>query len=78
MKRRTITRFRDLLSTQRRCTVLCDCMHYTSIPFTTIAQMSREQLAGLGVGASFACVHCPDEPDEKTARQLWRDAGEPS
>ena len=77
MRARRIVKVRDLMQSQQRVTVLAECGHWSSIPATTVQQMPREQLADLRDGGEIACPHCPDAPDEKTATQMWREAGEP-
>lgn len=82
MQTRKIVRVVDALATQGRMIVWLDCHHKPSIAQMHLHAEVRDFLTGLKPGAPFECPFCPDlQPEElrqaKTARQLWKDAGEP-
>ena len=82
VKAQRIVKVRDLLATQQRITVLCACGHWTSISELDARAMDRRALALITPDNEFPCAHCPDPaPEElrrdKSATQLWKEAGEP-
>lgn len=83
MRTRKIVKARDLLATQQRITILLDCQHTVSI---TVREIQAHPFKAFGlqpfIQETWECPFCADPPPEvvrgeKSATQLWREAGEP-
>lgn len=73
MRLRRVKRIFDNRTTQQRIVLELECRHYAAI-----GEEQPEFLRAQGGGfSSWPCVVCPDVPEEKTPRELWREAGEP-
>lgn len=84
MRERTIKRVRDLLDTsQQRVTVtFVECPHVLSLTELDLRAVPVDYLDHLRSGCLHTCPHCPDATpeesrEEKSASQLWKEAGEP-
>jgi hypothetical protein len=81
MRTRAVKRIVDLTRAQQRTVIYASCGHFINV----IEPYSDDDLAFIrrcvDVG-EVACGFCPDPPpvsilQQRTARQLYRDAGEP-
>jgi hypothetical protein len=78
-----VVRTRDLLSTQQRITAFLACNHVVSMTAREIHSSPIFAPINFLQATALLCPHCPDpEPEpvkreEKSARTLWREAGEP-
>ena len=84
MRTRKIKRVVDAKDTQGRVIIwLVDCTHKISFTVAELAQLPPNYLADLvQVYGTIECPFCDDPPpevrrQETSARQLWKDAGEP-
>lgn len=82
MQTRSITRIVDLRATQMRVVIwLKECPHKVSITQAQLASMPAGTLDAIREEGEIDCPFCPGEPKvtppAPTARQLWKDAGEP-
>lgn len=78
-----ILRTRDLLREQDRITISLACHHVVSVTAVQVAMMRPvEVIEGIFRAETYLCPFCPDPPpqnvnEQKSIRQLWREAGEP-
>lgn len=78
-----ITRVVDARAGQDRVMLHLECRHVVSLSTATLQQMSTELVAALGLRITPAtmktwpCELCEDLPLDKSATQLWKEAGEP-
>ena len=77
MRVRTIKRVRDLMATQDRVVIAFEeCTHFVSLTRMDMASAPVSLMAGsLSVWPCHFCADAP--PAERSATQLWREAGEP-
>ena len=80
MRDQRVTKVVDALVNQRRVIVWLACSHKISISATAWYEQNLEHR--VTVGEVVQCPYCPDPPPEdvrreKTAQQLWNEAGQP-
>lgn len=85
MRDQAVVRAVDALASQQRVILWLACKHTVTITKREVEVMSPAQAVGLFSRETWPCPHCPDPPPPvpedprrvKSARQLWREAGEP-
>ena len=82
MRTQKITRVVDALASQRRMIIWLECHHKISLTERELAKLPPNYLIDLQIFGQTECPFCPDLPpvserEQKSAAQLYREAGEP-
>lgn len=82
MRDRVIKRVIDARGGQGRIIIHLDCQHTASVIVeeAVLTPLVVEALGLTGQARTLTkwpCEYCPYEAEEKSANQLWREAGEP-
>lgn len=82
MKSQKIVKVVDAFSNQARAIIWLECHHKVSITLAQAATLPRGYIQSLRPGGKLDCPFCPDPPpevvrQEKSARELYKEAGEP-
>jgi len=82
MRLQKVTKFVDATASQQRVVLWLECHHKVSITLLQIHAGGTGYMRDLSAATQYECPFCPDEPkpltrDQKSAAQLYREAGEP-